>query len=108
MYKYKPSSRALLFVTAMCILVMGVIPTAVAGEDETEILNITVGQPTVLHDLEYQSYASVSGSRTGVVAAFYPWKKVYRTSTDGGVTWGPLMDHPAHWSEREPGPGSPP
>ena len=80
MYKYKPISRALPFVTAMCILVMGFIPTAVAGEDETEILNITVGKPTVLHDLECQSYASVSGSRTGVVAACYPWKKVYKTS----------------------------
>jgi len=93
-YKYKPISRALLFVTAMCVLAMGFIPTAVTGEDETEILNITVGKPTLLDNLEYQSYSSVSGSRTGIVAAFYPWKKVYRTSADGGVTWGPPMASP--------------
>ena len=73
---------------------MGFIPTAVTGEDETEILNITVGKPTLLDNLEYQSYSSVSGSRTGIVAAFYPWKKVYRTSADGGVTWGPPMASP--------------
>ena len=34
-----------MFGATMCILIMGVIPAAVAGEDEIEILNITVGQP---------------------------------------------------------------
>ena len=67
-----------------------------AKAEEAEILNITVGQPTVLHDLQYQNAASISGSRTGVVAAFYPKPpRHYRTSSDGGVTWGPPMDSPA-------------
>ena len=63
--------------------------------EETEILKITVGEPTLLDPLVNQSYASVSFSRTGVVAAFYPWKHLHRTSADGGVTWGPAMDSPA-------------
>ena len=72
MYKDKLIGKAFLFPATMCILVMGSIPVVVGGEDETEILNITVGQPTLLHPLTYQSYTSVSISRTGVVAAFYP------------------------------------
>ena len=46
MYKDKPISQAFLLVTALCVLAMGFIPAAVGGEDETEILKITVGQPT--------------------------------------------------------------
>ena len=72
MYQHQPISQAFLPFTALCILAMGFMPTAVGGEDETEILNITVGQPTLLHPLTYQSYTSVSISRTGAVAAFYP------------------------------------
>ena len=72
MYKHKLIGRAFLFGTVLCILVMGFIPTAVGGEDETEILNITVGQPTKLSDLVKQNTASLSVSRTGTVAAFYP------------------------------------
>jgi len=40
MYKHKLIDRALLFVT----LSMGFIPAAIVGEDETEILKITIGE----------------------------------------------------------------
>ena len=99
MVKHKPISRALLFVTAMCVLAMGCISSAVGGEDETEILNIAVGEPTKLSNVVYTNMASVAVSRTGVVAAFYPNKpgaapNFYRTSTDLGRTWGKEMDAP--------------
>lgn len=64
----------------------------------TEILQITLGEPTVLSSQRYENVNSLSVSRTGVVAAFYSkdhlGPKHYRTSTDGGVTWGPDMDSP--------------
>ncbi len=66
--------------------------------EQSEILRVTVGQPTLLSVLRYQNTASLAVSRTGVVAAFYPKPRTgpryYRTSTDGGVTWGPEMDSP--------------
>ena len=70
-----------------------------AAEEETEILKITVGQPTHLSRLVYQNTASLMVSRTGVVAAFYPnlvsrGPKQYRVSTDGGHTWSPEMKGP--------------
>ena len=65
---------------------------------ETEVLRVTVGAPTFLSPLVYQNRASVTVSRTGVVAAFYPkpgtGPKYYRTSTDGGGTWGKEMEFP--------------
>ncbi len=64
--------------------------------NEIEILKITVGEPTLLDPLKNMNSASVLASRTGVVAAFYPWKQLHRTSTDGGLTWGTPMDSPAH------------
>ena len=98
MYKHKLIGRAFLFGATMCILVMGFIPAAVGGEDQTHILRITVGQPTKLSDLVNQNTASLSVSRTGVVAAFYPkpstGPKFYRTSADAGLTWGPEMSSP--------------
>ena len=98
MYKHKLIGRALLFVTVLGILVMGFIPTAVGGEEETEILNITVGEPTFLSPIQYQNGASVAVSRTGAIAAFYPkpgtGPKFYRISKDAGRTWGPEMDFP--------------
>ena len=94
MCKHKLIGRVFLFGIALHVLVIGITPTAVSAENETEILKITVGQPTLLDPLTVQSYASVSASRTGVVAAFYPWKHLHRTSSDGGVTWGPPMDSP--------------
>ena len=90
MYKHKLIGRAFLFGTVLCILVMGVIPAAVAGEDEIEILNITIGEPTQLSS--DQTTPVVAASRTGAVAAFYA--RSYRISSDGGRTWGPEMDSP--------------
>jgi len=62
----------------------------------TEILQITVGEPTFLSPTTYQNTASVAVSRTGCLAAFYPKPgsppSFYRTSTDAGHTWGPEMD----------------
>lgn len=79
---------------ALVCLAMGMAAESAKAE-ETEILNITIGEPTLLHPLNYQNAASLSVSRTGVVAAFYPKApQYYRTSTDGGVTWGPQMDSP--------------
>ena len=70
-------------------------PSAAEG---TDVLKITVGEPTKLSDLGNQASASLSVSRTGVVAAFYPKPETgpefYRTSTDGGLTWGPEMSSP--------------
>jgi hypothetical protein len=98
MVKPKPIGRAFLFVTVMSVLVMGCISSAVGGEDETEILNIAVGEPTKLSNVVYTNTASVAVSRTGVVAAFYPKRgtgpNFYRTSTDLGKTWGKEMDAP--------------
>jgi len=84
---------------ALVCLAMGMAAESAKAE-ETEILNITIGEPTLLHSLNYQNVSSISGSRTGVVAAFYPKPpqnrpRHYRTSSDGGVTWGPQMDSPA-------------
>ena len=90
MYKHKLIGRAFLFGTVLCILVMGVIPAAVAGEDEIEILNITIGEPTQLSS--DQTTPVVAASRTGAVAAFYA--RSYRISSDGGRTWGSEMDSP--------------
>ena len=60
---------------------------------ESEVLSITVGPPTTLSNLAYQNSASLAVSRTGVTAAFYPKPgtvpKFYRTSPNGGATWGP-------------------
>ena len=68
----------------------------------SEILQITVHEPTLLSPVIMQNSASLSASRTGVLAAFYPKPGIepdspmgprwYRTSTDGGVTWGPEME----------------
>ena len=71
---------------------------AATGQRETEMLKITVGNPTPLSNCLYQNLASVAVSRTGVVAAFYPKRgtgpNFYRTSTDGGRTWGQEMAAP--------------
>jgi hypothetical protein len=98
MDRHKLIGKVFLSGTAMCLLAMGFISTAGGGEDETEILNITVGEPTKLSDLVNQNTASLVVSRTGVVAVFYPkpgtGPKFYRTSSDGGVTWGMEMNSP--------------
>ena len=70
--------------------------------EETEILKITVGEPTKLSSKVYQNMSTVMVSRTGVVAVMYQKPGIeprypkhtrrgsamgYRVSTDGGVTW---------------------
>ena len=88
-------STMIVFCFAVCILELGCQGEPTPGE-EIEILNVTVGEPTKLHDMVNQNAASISGSRTGVVAAFYPKPPShYRTSSDGGVSWGPEKDSPA-------------
>ena len=98
MYKHKLIGRAFLFGIVLYVLVIGITPTAVSAGNETEILNITVGEPTKLSNVVYTNTASVAVSRTGVVAAFYPKPRTgpnfYRTSTDLGRTWGKEMDAP--------------
>ena len=85
---------AIAFFTVVLIVGFACKSKAAAAE-ETEILKITVGEPTLLDPMVNQNAASISGSRTGVVAAFYPKPPShYRTSSDGGVTWGPEMDSP--------------
>ena len=61
-----------------------------AAVEETEILKITVGEPTLFS--ASQTSPVVASSRTGTVAAFYG--TFYRVSTDGGQSWGPQMDSP--------------
>ena len=91
MYKHKLIGRAFLFGIVLYVLVIGITPTAVSAGNETEILNITVGEPTKLSDEVYQNSSAVAVSRTGTVAAFYPkpgeGAKYYRISNDGGRTW---------------------
>ena len=68
------------------------------GGDTAEILKVTVGERTLLSPLTYQNCASLSVSRTGVVAVFYPKPRTgprfYRTSHDGGASWGPELASP--------------
>jgi hypothetical protein len=65
------------------------------SESSVEILKIRVGEPTRLGDKVYQNTANLMVSRTGVVAAFFPDAKSYRTSTDGGRTWSEKMKGPS-------------
>ncbi len=73
-----------------------------AAAKETDILKITVGTPTKLTPQIFQNTSAITGSRTGVVAVFYPKPprgvKKYRVSTDAGLTWEPEINAPANWS----------
>ena len=97
MYANNAIGIVILLRTAICVLVMGLI-SAAAAEEETDVLKITVGQPTLMSKLRYQNTAAVAVSRTGAVAAFYPkpgeGAKYYRISNDGGRTWGEELDFP--------------
>jgi len=95
-----PIGSTFLTVSATCVSIVALMAVAAGAGDGVEALEITVGTPTKLSDLTYDNKSSLSVSRTGVIAAFYSAKlgqapKHYRTSTDGGVTWGPPMDAPA-------------
>ena len=83
MYQHKSIGQVFLFVTVLCILVMGFIPTTVGGEDETEVLNITIGEPTKLSS--DRTSPEVAVSRTGTVAAFF-WKILPYLHR-----WGPVL-----------------
>lgn len=65
---------------------------------QTDLLRVTVGEPTFLSAERYQNRATVAVSRTGVVAAFYQkpgtGPKFYRISTDGARTWGEEREFP--------------
>ena len=80
-----------------------------AKADGTEILKVTVGEPTKLSSAVFQNMSVVMVSRTGVVAVIYvkpgtepryPEKTKrgtamgYRVSTDGGDTWSKEMVSP--------------
>jgi hypothetical protein len=82
---------------AICLLIGTSTCQVLAGE--ADMLTITVESPTQLSPLVNQNTASLSISRTGVVAVFYPkpgtGPSFYRTSTDLGRTWGEEMDSPA-------------
>ena len=94
--------RNCLCVIGVMFCVAAIVPDAGAANpapaEETEILKVTVGEPTKLSDLVYQNTASLMVSRTGVVAVFYPkpgtGPKFYRVSTDSGQTWSPEMNGP--------------
>ena len=67
------------------------------GRDSVEVLEITRHPPTKLSPLRNQNSSCLSVSGTGVVAAFYGYDgapRFFRTSTDGGLTWGPEQASP--------------
>jgi len=81
------------------LMCLGALLTVGSAEaEEVEVLKVTVGKPTRLSSLTYQNTATAAVSRTGVVAAFYPKPGkgpfFYRTSKDGGETWGAEMKLP--------------
>jgi len=104
MHHQRPSlGNAYLLGTAICVLMIGFIPAAVCAEietgvgEETEILKITVGEPTKLSPQGYQNSAVLAAARTGVVAAFYPnheWIPSTRISKDEGKTWSEEVPAP--------------
>ena len=84
-----------------CIAAM--VPEVVcAAAEETEILEITVGQATKLTSMSFQNTSQLCVSRTGIVVAFYPKgptnRPMHRISKDGGITWGEEIGSPANWA----------
>lgn len=69
-----------------------------AQAEQTEILKITVGEPTLLDPITYQNTSSVIASRTGELIVFYPFGpreiRKCRVSKDAGLTWSKPMDPP--------------
>lgn len=97
-------ARSFCVIVALVFIEVGMMAGS-AGAETTEILKITVGEPTTLSSATKQDCSSVAASRTGVAAAFYPPRpragpEVYRISRDGGVTWGeelPWRPHNPHY-----------
>jgi hypothetical protein len=86
-------------VFSLIVLIVGfAFESMTSAAEETEVLKVTVGEPTLLSLLRSQNTSSVAVSRTGSVAAFYPKPDIgarfYRVSTDGGRTWGKELDYP--------------
>ena len=82
----------------LTVMVSNAGATSPAGAEETEILKITVGEPTLLDGRTYQNTASLASSRTGELIVFYPFGprqyRKCRISRDGGETWGRPMEPP--------------
>ena len=97
----KPSPRRGLFLWTVALWggAVGIHSTVAGGEQETEVLQITVGDPTPLSDLVYQNTANLMISSGGVVAAFYPKpgtsRHFFRLSTDRGRTWSAEREGPS-------------
>ena len=98
MYYDRPIGRILRHGAAVPLVAAGCCSSAAGLEQETEILDISIGTPVVLSDLVYQNTSTLMVSRTGVVAAFYPkagtGPKFYRRSTDRGHTWSEELAGP--------------
>ena len=99
---------AIVFSTVVLIVGLDCESKASAAE-ETEILKITVGEPTKLSSKVFQNMSTVMVSRTGVAAVLYvkPGREPrypkytrrgtamgYRVSTDRGATWSEEMIAP--------------
>jgi hypothetical protein len=97
-HQHKSLCRLFPFAAALRVLFMGIVLTPTRADDQTEILKITVGDPTRLSDTVYQNTANLMVSHTGVVAAFYPkfgtGPHFYRISNDAGLTWSREMNGP--------------
>ena len=88
---------AKVFCVAIVLLSLGCEserPTA----GEAQMLKITVGEPTALTPAGTSDSASLSVSRTGVVAALYPTPQGprYRISKDKGLNWSDEMTLPVY------------
>ena len=95
MYRTKSNRRAFLPGAAIFVSIAAFVLTAAGAAEETEVLQITVGEPTFLSPVRYQNSAGVAASRTGTVAVFYPTPSSgtqYRISHDSGRTWGEVRD----------------
>ena len=90
---------AVAIVFSILVLIVGLAcESKASAAEETEILKITVGEPTKLSNQVNQNTASLAISRTGTIAAFYEKPgtvpKFYSISTDGGLTWGKELNFP--------------
>ena len=86
-------------VSSIVVLIVGFACESKPSPAEgTEILKITIGEPTSLSTIGLQNTSSATISRTGVVAVFYPSLdhpgfenqqiSVQRVSNDAGQSWG--------------------
>ena len=96
--------RTCLYVIGIVFCIAAIVPNAGAANpapaEETEILKVTVGEPTLLDPRILQNRASLAASRTGELIVFYPFGpreyRICRISKDAGLTWGKPMNPPPH------------